>query len=85
MNLFTALIFVLTAVVFVLVYLGPYRNPGWLSPGFAVAGDTPTFGFIAASDNHTGRPGTGFPVIGFPVFYKPVFPWFVVHVIHLTP
>jgi cytochrome bd-type quinol oxidase subunit 1/mono/diheme cytochrome c family protein len=31
------LIFALTAVVFVLLYLGPYRNPGWLSPGFAGA------------------------------------------------
>ncbi len=31
------LIFVLTAVVFVLLYVGPYRNPGWLSPGFAGA------------------------------------------------
>ena len=32
-----ALIFALTAVVFVLLYLGPYRNPGWLSPGFAAS------------------------------------------------
>jgi mono/diheme cytochrome c family protein len=31
------LIFALTAVVFVLLYLGPYRNPEWLSPGFAGA------------------------------------------------
>ena len=31
------LIFALTAVVFVLLYLGPYRNPGWLSPGFAAS------------------------------------------------
>ncbi len=31
------LIFALTIVVFVLLYLGPYRNPGWMTPGFAVA------------------------------------------------
>ena len=37
LNVLMALIFALTAVVFVLLYLGPYRNPGWLSPGFAGA------------------------------------------------
>ena len=29
------LIFALTVIVFFLLYFGPYRNPGWLSPGFA--------------------------------------------------
>jgi cytochrome bd ubiquinol oxidase subunit I len=37
LNLLVALIFALTVVVFVLLYVGPYRNPGWLSPGFAGA------------------------------------------------
>lgn len=37
LNLLVALIFALTVAVFVLLYLGPYRNPGWLSPGFAGA------------------------------------------------
>ncbi len=37
LNVLMALIFALTAVVFVLLYLGPYRNPGWLSPGFAAS------------------------------------------------
>lgn len=37
LTMFTLLIFALTAVVFVMLYLGPYRNPGWLSPGFAGA------------------------------------------------
>ena len=33
-----ALIFAVTAAVFVLLYLGPYRNPGWIhSPGFAAS------------------------------------------------
>jgi cytochrome bd ubiquinol oxidase subunit I len=35
LNILMALIFALTIVVFVLLYVGPYRNPGWLSPGFA--------------------------------------------------
>jgi cytochrome bd-type quinol oxidase subunit 1 len=37
LNILAALIFALTVAVFVLLYLGPYRNPGWLSPGFAGA------------------------------------------------
>jgi cytochrome bd ubiquinol oxidase subunit I len=45
LNILMALIFALTAVVFVLVYLGPYRNPGWLSPGFA--GSLCLFGIAA--------------------------------------
>ena len=35
LNVLMALIFLLTIVVFFLLYFGPYRNPGWLSPGFA--------------------------------------------------
>ena len=41
------LIFALTVVVFFLLYLGPYRNPGWLSPGFA--GSLCLFGIAAFS------------------------------------
>jgi mono/diheme cytochrome c family protein len=38
LNVLVALIFASTVVVFVLLYLGPYRNPGWIySPGFAAA------------------------------------------------
>lgn len=36
LNILMLLIFAVTAVVFVMLYLGPYRNPGWLSPGFAI-------------------------------------------------
>jgi cytochrome d ubiquinol oxidase subunit I len=36
LNVLTAVIFGLTVAVFVMLYLGPYRNPGWLSPGFAI-------------------------------------------------
>jgi mono/diheme cytochrome c family protein len=38
LNVLMLLIFAATAVVFTLLYLGPYRNPGWIdSPGFAAA------------------------------------------------
>ncbi|MCR4414472.1 MAG: cytochrome ubiquinol oxidase subunit I [Thermoguttaceae bacterium] len=37
LTVLVVIIFALTAVVFVLLYLGPYRNPGWMSPGFALA------------------------------------------------
>jgi mono/diheme cytochrome c family protein len=30
------IIFALTFVVFAMLYLGPYKNPGWLSTGFAI-------------------------------------------------
>jgi len=36
LNVLMLLIFVLTAVVFVMLYLGPYRHPGWVSAGFAI-------------------------------------------------
>ena len=47
LNILVALIFALTVVVFILLYLGPYRNPGWLSPGFA--GSLCLFGIAAFS------------------------------------
>jgi len=36
LNVLMVLLFALTIVVFFLLYLGPYRNPGWLTPGFAI-------------------------------------------------
>ncbi|MBN1420180.1 MAG: cytochrome ubiquinol oxidase subunit I [Planctomycetes bacterium] len=36
LNILMVLIFAITAAVFVMLYLGPYRHPGWLSPGFAI-------------------------------------------------
>ena len=36
LNVLMLVIFAVTAVVFVMMYWGPYRNPGWLSPGFAI-------------------------------------------------
>jgi mono/diheme cytochrome c family protein len=38
LNVFMGLLFLATGVVFVLLYIGPYRNPGWIrSPGFAAS------------------------------------------------
>ena len=38
LNVFMALIFATTGIVFVLLFFGPYRNPGWIrSPGFAAS------------------------------------------------
>jgi cytochrome bd ubiquinol oxidase subunit I len=37
LNILTALILALSGVIVVLLYVGPYRNPGWLSPGFAAS------------------------------------------------
>lgn len=36
LNILTVMIFAVTAGIFVLLYVGPYRNPGWLTPGFAI-------------------------------------------------
>lgn len=47
LNILVVLIFALTIVVFVLIYMGPYRHPGWLSPGFA--GSLCLFGIAAFS------------------------------------
>jgi len=35
LNVLTVLILAVTVAVFVALYLGPYRNPGWMSPGFS--------------------------------------------------
>lgn len=36
LNVLLAIVFALTVAVLVMFYIGPYRNPGWLSPGFAI-------------------------------------------------
>ncbi len=36
LNILMLLIFAVTLVVFAMLYLGPYRNPSWISPGFAI-------------------------------------------------
>lgn len=37
LNIFVALVLASTVAVFALLYLGPYKNPGWVTPGFAIA------------------------------------------------
>ncbi len=36
LNILMSIIFAVTAIVFVMLYLGPYRRPGWVSPGFSI-------------------------------------------------
>ena len=36
LNILMTLIFVITVVVIVMMYLGPMRNPAWMTPGFAI-------------------------------------------------
>jgi mono/diheme cytochrome c family protein len=36
LNILMVIIFAVTIVVFAMLYLGPYRNPGWITPGFAL-------------------------------------------------
>ncbi len=36
LNVLMVVIFAITIGVFIMLYLGPYRHPGWLSPGFAI-------------------------------------------------
>lgn len=36
LNMLMLIIFALTVAIFLLLYFGPYRNPGWLSPGFGL-------------------------------------------------
>lgn len=61
LTVLTVLIFALTAVVFVLLYVGPYRNPGWLSPGFA--GSLALFGIAAFSTGEFIREAVRKPYI----------------------
>jgi cytochrome bd ubiquinol oxidase subunit I len=61
LNVLVALIFALTVVVFFLLYFGPYRNPGWLSPGFA--GSLFLFGVAAFSTGEFIRESVRKPYI----------------------
>jgi cytochrome bd-type quinol oxidase subunit 1/mono/diheme cytochrome c family protein len=74
LNVFMGLIFAATIIVFAALYLGPYRNPGWLhSPGFA--GCLLAFGFIAFSTGEFIREAVRKPYIVYNVvFGNQVFP-----------
>lgn len=36
LNILMVLIFALTIAIFLMLYLGPYKNPGWFTPGFTI-------------------------------------------------
>ncbi len=36
LNILSVLVFAASAVVFFMLFFGPYRNPGWINPGFAI-------------------------------------------------
>lgn len=73
LNVFMVLIFALTLAVFVLLYLGPYRNPGWLTPGFA--GALFLFGVAAFSTGEFVREAVRKPYIIYNVvFGNQIFP-----------
>jgi cytochrome bd ubiquinol oxidase subunit I len=61
LTILVALLFALTAVVFALLYWGPYKNPGWLSPGFA--GSLCLFGIAAFSTGEFIREAVRKPFI----------------------
>jgi cytochrome bd-type quinol oxidase subunit 1 len=65
LNVLVALIFALTGIVFLLLYIGPYRNPGWLSPGFA--GTLLLFGLAATSTGEFIREAVRKPYISYNV------------------
>jgi cytochrome bd-type quinol oxidase subunit 1 len=67
LNIFMALIFALTIAVFVFLYLGPYRNPGWLTPGFAMA--MFLFGVAAVSTGEFVREAVRKPYIIYNVVF----------------
>ena len=50
LNLMMAAIFAITVIVFVMLYIGPFRNPGWLTPGFAILMLACGMGAVAAGE-----------------------------------
>jgi cytochrome bd ubiquinol oxidase subunit I len=65
LNVLVAVIFALTTAVFFLLYLGPYKNPGWLSPGFAIS--LFLFGLAAFSTGEFIREAVRKPYISYNV------------------
>ncbi|GBC81349.1 hypothetical protein HRbin10_00459 [bacterium HR10] len=61
LNILVVLLFAVTIAVFFMLYLGPYRNPGWLSPGFALLFFT--FGLVAITTGEYIREAVRKPYI----------------------
>jgi cytochrome bd ubiquinol oxidase subunit I len=67
LNILIVLIFALTIITFILLYFGPYRNPGWLSPGFA--GALLLFGLAAFSTGEFIREAVRKPYVIYNVMF----------------
>lgn len=67
LNILMVLIFAVTVVVFAMLYLGPYRNPGWITPGFALL--LFTFGLAAIGAGEFIREAVRKPYIVYRVVY----------------
>ncbi len=67
LNIIMLLIFALTIATFFLLYFGPYRNPGWLSPGFA--GALFLFGLAAFSSGEFVREAVRKPYVIYNVVF----------------
>jgi cytochrome bd ubiquinol oxidase subunit I len=80
LNVLMALIFAATVAVFTLLYMGPYKNPGWLrSPGFAAS--LLMMGIVAFSTGEFIREAIRKPyVIYNVVFGNQVYPEEVAHI-----
>jgi len=61
LNILMTLVFAVTVAVFVMLYLGPYRNPGWISPGFGILFFA--FGLVAVSSGEFIREAVRKPYI----------------------
>lgn len=68
LNILMLLIFTVTIIVFVMLYLGPYRNPGWITPGFALL--LFSFGMAAISTGEFIREAVRKPYIVYSVVYS---------------
>ncbi|MGW8258274.1 MAG: cytochrome ubiquinol oxidase subunit I, partial [Thermoguttaceae bacterium] len=67
LNVIMVLIFALTIVTFFLLYIGPYRNPGWVSPAFAAA--LFFFGLAAFSSSEFVREAVRKPYVVYNVVF----------------
>jgi cytochrome bd-type quinol oxidase subunit 1 len=65
LNVLMVIVFAVTLAVMVMLYLGPVRNPGWLSPGFAVL--FLSFGFAAVTTGEYIREAVRKPYVSYNV------------------
>lgn len=65
LNVLMILIFLMTIVVFIMLYLGPFRNPGWITPGFAIL--LFTFGLAATGTGEFIREAVRKPFVVYDV------------------